>query len=555
MQKMRSSIVLIVLLHHFVTVAQACTNVLVTKGASVDGSVMITYTADSAGFYGKLELYPASDYPEGATVTIPAKGACPATTIPQVRHTYHVIGASGHGLINEHQLVLAETTFGGREELIDPDGTFDYPTLLTLALQRCKTAREAIRTITELCETYGYGDHGESISLGDTHEAWVLEIVGTGRDATPEEGKCVWVAKRVPDGQISVHANQARIREFPMDDPDHCLFSKNVVLFATARGYYDPESGTPFRFDEAYAPADAKSKRVCESRVWSVFRRAAPSQTFSPDYHRGVRGAEPYPWSITPDEKLSVADVMELMRDHFEGTPCDMTKGPDAGPYGLPRRWRPLYWTIDDGEDSKEYAWERPISTQQTAYSFVSQSRAGVPDCLGGRLWFGVDDTYLSCYFPVFCCSTRLPEAFTVGSSERFSWNSAWWVFNLLANYANLKYDTITPEIIAVRKELEETFLADMPGLEEEFLGEWTPEHDAAFREDLTQLTVDAGNMVMEAWQSLAADIFTKFNDGYVRTPDPEKPGTYTYPDVGYPREWLRRVVNEKPEKFLIPAE
>lgn len=546
-----------------------CTNLLVTKGASADGSVMMTYTADSAGFYGALEIYPAEEFPEGTLIEIPAKGERPASTIPQVRRTCHVIGASGHGLMNEHQLVLAETTFGGRDELHNPTAPLDYPTLMTLALQRAKTAREAIRVITELCETHGYGDVGESISLGDTEEAWVLEIVGTGKDAKPEDGKCVWVARRVPDGQISAHANQARIREFPADDPENCVFSKNVVSFAVSRGYYDPSGGEPFRFDEAYAPADAKSKRVCEARVWSLYRRAAPSREFSADYHRGKPDAEPYPWAITPDEKLTLADVKALMRDHYNGTEFDMSKGLDAGPFGLPRRWRPLYWTIEDTEEAKdtadadgkpksdvaEYSWERPISTQQTAYSIVSQSRGDLPNCVGGRLWYGVDDTYLSCYFPVFCCVTDLPEPFATGSIDRFSWDSAWWVFNLVSNYANLKYDTISPEIIAVQQAVEGQLRDDMGKLEQAVKARWTPENDDEVRAFLTELTVDAGDILMETWQELAGEIFTKFNDGYVREDDPEKPGQYKYPNIGYPRPWLRRVVEENPEKFLLPKE
>jgi len=436
-----------------VTQLMACTNVLVTKGASVDGSVMLTYTADSAGFYPSLQIFPAADHKPEDAIEIEGKNP-----IPQVGHTYHVLGSSEQGAINEFQLAMAETTFEGREELKNPDGALLYPLLMTLGLQRAKTAREAISVMTTLVEQHGYGDLGESISIADKEEAWVLEIVGTG----PGGKGAVWVAQRIPDGEISVHANQARIGVFPKDDPANCVFSENVESFAIEKGYYDPNSGKPFHFADAYAPPDAKSKRVCESRVWSVFRRAAPSLNLSADYHRGVENAAPYPWSVRPDRKLSAADVMELMRDHFEGTEFDMTQGIDAGEFGLPRRWRPLFWEID----GQEYAWERPISTQQTGFSYVSQSRNWLPDAVGGILWYGVDDSYLTCYFPLYCKIDELPKSYIGGSIERFSMDSAWWVFNLVSNYANLKYSFMMPEIRVVQKELESTFFALQPAVE-----------------------------------------------------------------------------------------
>ncbi|MCL2622425.1 MAG: C69 family dipeptidase [Planctomycetaceae bacterium] len=517
-------------------VAAACTNVLVTKGASADGSVLITYTADSAGFYATLELYPAADHAPGTMILVPGKDG-----IPQVPHTYQVLGSSGQGIMNEFQLAMAETTFGGRDELQNEEGTLMYPLLMTLGLQRAKTAREAIVVMTQLVEQHGYGDVGESISIADKDEAWVLEIIGMGKG---RKG-AVWVALRVPDGEISCHANQARIGTFPLDDPDNCLYSDNVIAFAVEMGYYDSLSGKPFHFADAYAPADVKSKRVCEARVWSVYRRAAPSLNLSADYHRGVAGAESYPWSIKPDSKLSTADVMALMRDHYDGTEFDMTQGIDAGDYGMPRRWRPLYWKLDE-TDEQEYSWERPISTQQTGFSFVTQSRNALPDPVGGVVWYGVDDSYLTCYFPLYCTIDKLPQSYVVGSIERFSPDSAWWMFNLVSNYANLKYSHMMPEIRAVQQELESTFFTLQPAIERAAADLYAV-NPQAMQTYLTDYSVMQAEKVTQRWQELFVHLVTKYNDGYVRDENGK------YPNVGYPREWLQRVVQERPTQFLLP--
>lgn len=576
------SILLITCFTISISISFACTNILVTRGASANGSVMLTYTADAAGFFGRLQTFPAAEYPEGATVVVPFENFVPGKkpmpnriAIPQVPRTFQVIGASGQGLINEHQLAMAETTFGGRKELVDSRGSMNYETLMTLALQRTKTAREAILLMTELAEKYGYNDEGESISVVDTREAWVLEIVGCGDESNAETGRVAWVALRVPDGEIHCHANQARIRTFPEDDSDNlngenCFFSRNVKTFAAQKGWYDETSGAPFRFDLAYAPPDASSKRVCEARVWSVYRRAAQSQNISADYARGVADADPYSWSIRPDRSLSLADVMSLMRDHYTGTPYDMTQGIDAGPYQLPRRWRPLTWKFSEaqaasdeetGEEankevadesqstsqsktpqSREFAWERPISTAQTAYSFVSQSRDFLPDAIGGCLWYGVDDTYLTCYFPIYCQSTRLPAAFTIDAQEEFSWQSAWWIFNLVSNYANLNYAAITPRILETQQQLEEKFLAQQ-AVEERNAA--AAENPAAY---LNDWTLRCGDEVATQWQRLATEIFTTFNDGYIRRVELDDHGKpyYKYDGFAYPEEWLRRVVEER---------
>ena len=436
--------------------ADACTSIIVTRGASIDGSVMITYSCDDAGAYGSLSMVPAADHNPGEMISIRPRGAedkRPLGKIPQVAHTFKTIG-----LMNEHQLAISETTFGGRKELHNPMGLIDCGPLMHYALERTRTAREAVALMGRLIDEYGYGDEGESLSVGDTQEAWIMELVGTGEGG---EG-AVWVAIRIPDGEVSCHANSSRIGEFPRNDPANCLYSKNIESFAISKGYYDPKSGQAFRFRDAYVPATPASRRYCDTRVWSILRRAAPSQHLSPDYHRSKPGSQPYPLSLTPDSKLSAADVFSLMRDHFEGTEFDMSQGVDAGPFGVPQRWRPMLWKVD----GVEYGWERPVSPPQSAFTFVSQSRSWLPDPVGGLYWYGVDDAYTSCYVPLYCGIGALPKSYVGGSSSKFSWDSAWWVFNIVSNYAYLKWSYMYPEIHACQKDIESNFLALQPAVE-----------------------------------------------------------------------------------------
>ncbi len=520
------------------TPAEACTSILVTRGASADGSVMITYSCDLAGLYGSLSMIPAADHKPGESIAIEPRGPGdkrPPAKIPQVAHTYKVLG-----YMNEHQLAIAETTFGGREELHNPQGLIDCLPLMMLALQRARTAREAIQVMTRLVGEYGYGDEGESFSIADTQEAWILEMVGAG----PGSKGAIWAAVRIPDGQVSCHANAARIGEVPRDDPANCLFSENVESFARSKGWYDLKSGQPFRFCDAYCPATPLMRRICDTRVWSVFRRMAPSQHLAPDYHRSKPGSQPYPFSLPPDSKLSAADVFALMRDHYEGTEFDMTQGLDAGPYGLPQRWRPLAWTVD----GVGYVWERPISTQQTAFTFVSQSRAWLPDPVGGLYWYGVDDTYTSCFIPLYCGIDALPKSYVGGSNRKFSWDSAWWVFNFTSNYAYLKWSYMVPEIRACQKDIESNFMALQPAVEKTAVELLKSSPNLAVRY-LTDYSVMHGEQTVSRWRELAEHLLTKYNDGYVRDIHGD------YPEVGYPEPWLRRVLKERPEQFKIPVE
>jgi len=510
-----------------------CSSFLVTKGASKDGSVLITYTCDGE-FLPHLEYIPAQDHKPGEFIEILGRDGKLKGKIAQVPHTYAVVG-----LMNEYQLAIGETTFGGRRELRNPEGFLHYFTLMKLALQRAKTAREAIKVMASLVEEYGYASSGESFSIADTKEAWIMEMIGPG----PGGKGANWVALRIPDGYISAHANMSRIGEFPLNDPENCLYSKDVISFAEKKGYYDKKSRKPFSFRYAYNPPEPDSLRTCAARVWSMFRRSAPSMNLSPDFQRGVEGTKPYPLWIKPDKKISLHDVMNIMRDHYEGTPFDMTKGVDAGPFGCPVRCRGLTWEVD----GVKYSWERPISTQQTAFSFISQSRDWLPNAIGGVYWYGWDDTYTTCYVPLYCCIQDIPEMFTRGDIQEFSWDSAWWVFNFVSNYANLKYSYMVKDIQKVQAALEGQFISLQPVIEKTAIDLYKKDPELLVRY-LTNYSVTNGEMVVKRWIELGEFLLTKYNDGYVKNERGRARG------VGYPSEWLREVLKSKPEQFKLPA-
>ena len=514
--------------------AEACTNLIVTKSASADGSVMITYTCDGE-FHPHMRLYPAADYGPDEVVEIKDWSGNVQGTVKQVAHTYAVLY-----LMNEHQVAIGETTFTGREELINPDGLLHYWWLMRLALQRARTAREAVEVIAGLVEEYGYASEGESISIGDPEEAWLMEIIGPG----PGGKGANWVAVRIPDGYICAHANKARIGEFPLNDKKNCLYSERVIDFAIEKGYYDPSSGKPFSFSEAYCPADQQKLRYTATRVWSIFRRAAPSKDWPVDYHRGVEGAEPYPLWIKPDKKLSKDDVYGLMRDHYEGTDYDMTRGVDAGPFGTPNRWRPM--TFETA--GTDYTWERPISTQQTGFSFVSQSRSWLPDPIGGVFWYGVDDTYFTCYIPFYCGINAVPDCYAKGSMGEFSWDSAWWVTNFIANFANIKYSYMKEDIQNVQSELENTFDALQPTIDKTAL-ELHKESPELLTNYLTDYSISQAEKALKRYRDLAHMLIRKYNDGYVQDEN-KRPR-----EVGYPEAWYREVIRARPDQFRIESE
>ncbi len=503
----------------------ACTNIMVTKGASSDSATYLVYLNDGEWLY-HLNTTPAADHRPGDSLEYRSLSG-KTFKIHQVPHTYAIVGFQ----INEHQLAIGETTFTGRRALWDKDKPLKYWDLMRLALLRAKTAREAIKVMTSLTEQYGYGSEGESFSIADPDEAWLLEMIGTGG-----KGGAIWVARRIPDGMITAHANHARIGSFPLNDPENCLYSDNVINFAVEKGWYDPQQGKPFEFNNVYDPPTPAHLKYTETRVWSIFRRAAPSQEFSPDYHRGVPGAKRYPLFIKPDKKLSLRDIFSLVRDHYEGTAFDMTAIPEGGPFGNPNRPRPLEWKTD----TAVYSWERPISTYNTAFSFVAQLRNYLPDEIGGIMWFGEDDTYTNCYFPVYCSVTAIPEPFKTGDIRAYSRESAWWAFNFAANFANGRYRDMVKDIRKVQQEMEALFVSRQDSVEQIALSK-----DKAGRiEFLTRYTNQTGLVLHKRWVELGDYLVTKYNDGYVKD---EKGHIKANP---YPKEWVDFVIKNNPEKY-----
>ena len=515
--------------------AVACTNFIATPGAMVDGSVVVVYTCDGE-FHPTLRRTPAADHGPDDWYEVKNWSDEVLGKIKQPPHTYAVVN-----LMNEHQVSIGETTTGGREELINPDGLIHYWHLMQLTLQRAGTAREAIRVMGELVAEYGYRSSGESFAIGDPQEAWIMEMVGPG----PGGKGAHWVALRVPDGYVSAYANLGRIGTFPLDKPKECVYSPGLIEFAAEKGWYDPDSGQAFNWREAFHPATPQQKRYTATRVWSLFRRCAPSREWTDGYHRGApgpEGAEPYPLWIKPDEKISLADVFGLMRDHYEGTGYDMTAGVDAGPYGTPNRWRPMGWEVDGAR----YTWERPISTQQTGFSMVCQSRKWLPDAVGGVTWYGLDDTFFTCWTPLYCGIDAVPVSYATGSLGRFSWDSAWWVFNFVSNLANLKYSYMIQDIQAVQGKLEGDLLALQPAVDRTAaeLAKSDPELMTRY---LTDYSVHHAEAVVDRWRELGEHLLTKYNDGYV------KDGNNRPQEKGYPEQWLRSVLEQRPDQFKLP--
>ncbi len=513
-----------------------CTNILVTKGASKDGSTIISYAADSHTLYGFLcfkaggrhlagELLDIVDWDSGKFLG----------RIKEAPVTYSRVGN-----MNEFQVSIGETTFGGRQELQEPAGIVDYGSLMYIALERSRTAREAIQVMGELVAEYGYASEGESISVADPNEAWIFDIIGKGKG---KKG-AVWVAMKLPDGTISAHANHSRISTFPLNDPKTCLYSKDVISFAREHGWYKGED-KDFSFTDVYNPASFGILRGCEARVWSVFHRAAPSLNIPIDIAKGVPGAKPMPLCVKPDQKLGVRDVMELMRDHYEGTELDMTKDVGAGPYHMPYRWRPMEWKVDDAT----YVHERAISTQQTGWSFVSQARSFLPDPIGGVFWFGVDDTFMTVYVPMYCSIKSVPKTFAegTGSWNEFSWDSAFWTFNFVSNYTYSRWDDMIVDVQKVQRELEGGFLGRQAEVEKhaETLYRQSPE---LARDYLTEYSCRQGDMVTARWKKLGEFLIWKYLDGNVR----DAKGEVTHP--AYSPDWYRRIIKEKGDFIRVPA-
>lgn len=487
--------------------AEACTNFIVTPGASADGSTLCTYNADDYGLFGTLCYYPAATHAKGAMREIVNWDTHKwAGAIPEAERTYSVIGN-----INEHQLTIGETTYGGRDEMVDTTGLLDYGSLIYLTLQRAKTAREAIDVMTALAETHGYCSGGETFSICDPREAWIMEMMGRG----PGSRGVVWVALRVPDGMICAHANQSRIGQFaklglPKED---IKTSKDVIRYARKMGWFSGRD-EDFSWKDAYAKPDFSGRRMCDARVWSFFRRFADMDAYLPWAAGRDADATDMPLWVKPDRKVKIHEVMMAMRDHYEGTPLSLadTASLAGGPWMMPYRPTPLTFKGDDG---KQYFWERPTSTQQTAFTFVSQMRASMPDHVGGVLWFGNDDANMIAYTPIYCASTRRPVCYNTPDAgpTRFSFANAFWVCNWVSNMVYPRYASLFPDLEAARDSLEAGFLAAQAEVEAKAMA---MDADQAKR-FLNDYSIAAAQRMMDEWHSLALLLIVKHNDMAVK--------------------------------------
>jgi dipeptidase len=541
----------------------ACTNFLVTPGASVNGSSMITYAADAHVLYGELYFTPAAYYPEGMMLSVYEWDTRKFLgQIKQVRHTYSVVGN-----MNEHQVAIGETTYGGRSELRDTTGIIDYGSLIYITLQRAKTAREAIAIMAELVDEYGYYSSGESFSIADPNEVWIMELIGKGTELVSKgKGKkavtynknkgAVWVAVKIPDGKVSAHANQARIQQFPLNDPENCLYSPDVISFAREKGYFSG-SDEEFSFSDTYAPVTFGGARFCDMRVWSFFKDINDDMEQYFDYVKGKELDNRMPLYITPNKKLSNHDLMNFMRDHLEGTELDMTADAGAGPFGLPYRWRPLTWEVD----GKTYCNERATATQQTGFSFVAECRKDMPDIIGGILWFGVDDAAATVYVPMYCGMTRVPESYAVGNGDllTYSETSAFWTFSFVSNFAYLRYNLMMEDVKAKQDAMERGFIKKVASVDKKAMELYKEDPEAA-RAMITNFSVSAGNHTVAVWKELGQYLLVKYIDGNVKR---EKNGqflrnAYGYPagpeQPGYSEEWKRNVAKETGDKLLVPS-
>lgn len=544
----------------------ACTNFLFTKSATTDGSNMITYAADSHVLYGELYHWPATSHPEGSMLKVYEWDTGKYLgEIAQVPQTYNVIGN-----MNQYQLAIGETTYGGREELGSQEGAIiDYGSLIYITLQRAKSAREAIKVMTELVSQYGYYSSGESFSIADKDEVWILEMIGKGN----KEKGAVWVARMIPDGYISGHANQARITTFPQKGETVAtsanidkIFNKNittiyahdVISFAKEMGFFPKEAkDKDFSFSDSYAPVDFGAARFCELRVWAMFNKVTNDMDKYLEYGKGTGihydekgyATNRMPLWVKPNHKISPKEVMDFMRDHLEGTELDMSKDFGSGAFENPYRWRPLTWKVD----SVSYCNERVTATQQTGFSFVAQSRNWLPDAVGGLLWFGVDDAASSCYFPMYSAATRVPKAFAVGNGSlmEFKHDAAFWVFNQVSNLAYTRYSYIHPEIEKKQNEFEKSFLAVQSNVDTQFKELYETGKKQEAIKALTNYSVKAGNQLVKDWQKLYGYLFAKYMDGNIKTkveneqnPKVEQPG--------YSKEWYKNVVVHTKDKLKV---
>lgn len=514
------------------TPALACTNFIITKGASTDGSVMVSYSADSHQLYGCLYKHNATKYKAGAMLAVNEWDTGKYLgDIPQVAQTYSTLSN-----MNEHGLIITETTYGGRHELYNPEGIIDYGSLIYITLQRAKTAREAIDTIVTLANTYGYASEGESFSIGDKNEAWIMELIGKG----PGKKGIVWVARRVPDGYISGHANQARITTFPLNDPENTLYAEDVISLAREKGYFNGKD-EEFSFADAYAPLDFSAMRGCDARIWSFFRMFAEGMDQYLDYAMGHNPANRLPLWVKPTHKLSPKQVFDAMRDHYEGTPLDMTTDIGAGGHALPYRWRPMNFEVD----GKTYVNERAIATQQTGFWMVGQARQDKTSIL----WFGTDDAATSPLTPIYVNTTEAPECLREGNGTmlKYSDTSMFWITNRVAQFAYLRYDLIGKKVREVIDEWENKTL-DLVKNFDIAMGNIPNAKKKA--KIATEFSTSTAQGLFDIWANLDKYLMVKYIDGNVKGEDEngfmdngngkDIPGEIEQP--GYTEKWKRAV-------------
>ena len=527
------------------TTSEACTSFLVGKKASADGSVMITYAADSHNLYGELYHWPAAKWPKGSMLEIREWDSNkPLGKIPQVEETYNVVGN-----MNEHQVAITESTFGGRPELEDSTGIMDYGSLIYVALQRAKSAREAIHIMTSLVKEHGYYSSGESFSIADKNEAWIMEMIGKG---VGNKG-AVWVAIRIPDDCISAHANQSRIQQIPFDDKENCMYSPDVVSFAREKGYFNGKD-KDFSFTKAYCPYDFSALRGCEARVWAFMRKYDKSLDAYLPFLKG-ESDKPMPLYVKADRKLTLQDVKNGMRDHYEGTEFCMMNDAGMGPYKVPYRWRPMTFKVD----GQEYVNERAIATQQTGFVLCAQLRNWLPDAIGGVLWFGVDDAATAVFTPMYGSIKETPECFRVGNGDmmNFSWTSAFWIHNWVANMAYSKYSFMIEDIKPVQKELELGFEAMQPSIDKAAADMYAknPEEAVKF---LTWYSTTEANRSTARWKQLGEYLVVKYIDGNVKKEVNGKfmqngYGLSASPNFpGYDETYYRSIVNSAGERLKV---
>lgn len=527
--------------------ALACTNFIVGKKASADGSVMCTYSADDYGMFLGLCHYPAGKHAKGEMLQIYDWDTKEYHgQIPQAAETYNVIGN-----INEYQVTIGETTFGGREEMVDTTGILDYGSLIYIALQRSKTAREAISVMTRLVETYGFCSEGETFTICDPNEAWIMEMMGKG----PGSKGVVWVAVRIPDDAICAHANQSRIRTFDQKDKKNVMFSKDCIKFARSKGWFTGKD-KDFSFCDVYAAPTFSGRRACEARVWSFFNRFGDMDKYLPYVEGKVKDAEPMPLWIVPNKKVSLQDLEASMRDHYEGTPFDLGNDLGQGVWEMPYRPTPLSFKVD----GKAYFNERPVSTQQTAFSYVSQMRSWLPRQIGGVLWFGNDDGNMVAYTPIYCGNTVQPECYNTPGADAvtFSDKNAFWVCNWVSNMVYPRYSQMFPSLKEVRDSLDNSYIANQGEIEKQALKLYGESEQKAV-DYLTDYSNTQAQQMLARWKELAIYLVVKYNDMAVK---PTKDGKFlrtktgngaTVKRTGFPEKVARALVKQTGDRFASP--